>query len=82
MYLPIRPGPSGRLTAEIIEALQRPCNYQVYKCLEQRLSGFDYCMKHILEDKTAPFRQCTHIYSTNGKRCPNSSPITDKKEPM
>ena len=27
-------------------------------CHGQRLQGYEFCIKHILEDKTAPYRPC------------------------
>ncbi|KAG7323300.1 hypothetical protein KOW79_013002 [Hemibagrus wyckioides] len=35
---------------------------------------------HILEDKNAPYRQCSYVSSKNGKRCPNAAPKPDKKD--
>ncbi|KAH9381172.1 hypothetical protein HPB48_003149 [Haemaphysalis longicornis] len=31
------------------------CNYMHRVCLQARIDGYEYCMRHILEDKTAPF---------------------------
>ena len=29
-------------------------------CHGQRLQGYEFCIKHILEDKTAPYRPCAY----------------------
>lgn len=52
---------------------QRPCSLP---CLE----GLEFCIKHILEDKNAPFKQCNYVSTKNGKRCPNASPKGDRKD--
>ncbi|TNM86571.1 hypothetical protein fugu_006801 [Takifugu bimaculatus] len=52
---------------------QRPCSLP-------RLDGLEFCIKHILEDKTAPFKQCNYVSTKNGKRCPNASPKGDRKD--
>lgn len=52
---------------------QRPCSLP-------RLDGLEFCIKHILEDKTAPFKQCSYVSTKNGKRCPNASPKGDRKD--
>jgi KAT8 regulatory NSL complex subunit 2 len=44
------------------------------------LEGFDYCIRHILEDRSAPFRQCSYIHPQSGKRCPNAARRTDRRD--
>lgn len=56
------------------------CNYVHRICMQNRLEGYNYCIRHILEDKTAPFRQCSFIHIQTGKRCSNASPRSEKKE--
>ncbi|KAJ7375337.1 KAT8 regulatory NSL complex subunit 2 [Desmophyllum pertusum] len=43
---------------------QRVCNLEILK-------GFDFCHKHILEDKASPFKPCDFVAKSNGRRCPN-----------
>ncbi|XP_076063639.1 KAT8 regulatory NSL complex subunit dim gamma-tubulin 1 isoform X2 [Oratosquilla oratoria] len=69
-----------------VRTLSRPvqdiatCGYSNYSCSQPCLENFDYCARHILEDKSAPYKQCNYIYSNNGKRCTRPAPKTDKKE--
>ncbi|KAG8182503.1 hypothetical protein JTE90_020418 [Oedothorax gibbosus] len=59
---------------------ERFCKYIHRYCNQTRLDGFDYCIRHILEDKTAPFRQCMYVNQPNKKRCTNAAPKTDKND--
>lgn len=49
------------------------CNYTHRVCLQNRLEGFDYCIRHILVDRSAPFKQCSYIHPHSSKRCPNAA---------
>ncbi|XP_042231913.1 KAT8 regulatory NSL complex subunit 2-like isoform X1 [Homarus americanus] len=75
---------SGRVV-KTVRTLTRPtheaaCAYTTYNCTMTRLDGFEYCSRHILEDKGAPFRQCNYIYTSTGKRCLRPAPTSDRKE--
>lgn len=59
---------------------KRQCSYEPYQCSHFAVEGSKYCIKHILNDKTASFKQCNFIYQNNGKRCHFSAPKGDKKE--
>ena len=48
--------------------------------MQNRLEGYEYCIRHILNDKNAPFRQCSYTHPQNGKRCPNAARKADRKE--
>ena len=48
--------------------------------MQNRLEGYDYCAKHILEDKKAPYKQCHYTSNKTGKRCTNAAPKTDKRD--
>ncbi|XP_071228872.1 uncharacterized protein [Salvelinus alpinus] len=41
---------------------------------------WEFCIKHVLEDKNAPYRQCRYVSNKNGKRFPNAAPKVDNKE--
>lgn len=56
------------------------CNYAHRTCMHNRIDGYEFCMKHILEDKMAPFKQCGFISNKNGKKCPNAAPKSDRKD--
>uniref|UniRef100_T1J0D2 Uridine phosphorylase n=1 Tax=Strigamia maritima TaxID=126957 RepID=T1J0D2_STRMM len=56
------------------------CSFTARVCLQNKLDGYSYCIRHILEDKTAPYKQCNYVYPKNGKRCPNAAAKGDKKD--
>lgn len=61
---------------------RRLCNYMHRVCLQGRVEGYEYCTRHILEDKTAPFRQCAYTHAQSGRRCAYAAPKTDKRESL
>ncbi|XP_076680803.1 KAT8 regulatory NSL complex subunit dim gamma-tubulin 1 isoform X3 [Andrena cerasifolii] len=56
------------------------CLYASYECTQPCLEGYNYCGKHILEDKNAPFKQCGFIYNTNGRKCQQAAPKLDRRD--
>jgi hypothetical protein len=70
------------LSSKLNSAIKsRPaCSYLAHECSGQRIEGYDYCIRHILEDKTAPYRLCSYVYSGNGRRCVMPTPKGDKRE--
>ncbi|RWS11728.1 KAT8 regulatory NSL complex subunit 2-like protein [Dinothrombium tinctorium] len=56
------------------------CAYTHRICLQNKLDGFDYCIRHILVDKSAPFKQCSFIHPHSGKRCPNAARRTERRD--
>ncbi|XP_028396593.1 KAT8 regulatory NSL complex subunit 2-like isoform X2 [Dendronephthya gigantea] len=50
------------------------CCYSQKECDLEKLKGFDFCHKHILEDKASPFKPCDFVSKTNGKKCANPAP--------
>lgn len=57
---------------------RRNCAYSVKPCAQRRMDGYAHCVKHILEDPTAPFAQCEHFAKNTNKRCSLPVPL---KEP-
>ncbi|XP_041988624.1 KAT8 regulatory NSL complex subunit 2 [Aricia agestis] len=55
----------------------RTCAHAAYECTLPVVSGRSYCARHILDDKTAPYKQCVHV-AQNGVRC--SLPAPAEKE--
>jgi len=58
------------------------CNYSLHLCHGQRLKGFEYCIKHILEDKSAPYRPCAYTVETthSSHSCPRPAPRSSRGE--
>lgn len=69
-----------RAELEIELKNKKQCAYQSYECTQLTVDGYKYCLKHILQDKNAPFKQCNYIYSFNGKRCHLPAPKSEKKD--
>ncbi|MGH0165856.1 UNVERIFIED_CONTAM: hypothetical protein FKN15_061540 [Acipenser sinensis] len=78
----VLPPNRGRLAAAASSRQQEPlaCSFTPRLCSHPRLEGLEYCIKHILEDKNAPYKQCSYVSSKNGRRCPNAGPKPDKKD--
>uniref|UniRef100_A0A2C9JTQ5 KAT8 regulatory NSL complex subunit 2 n=1 Tax=Biomphalaria glabrata TaxID=6526 RepID=A0A2C9JTQ5_BIOGL len=72
--------------APVVKAKEQPgvkdgsfCKYTHRVCMQNCMDGYEYCIRHILEDKTAPFKQCTFM-TKSGKRCPVAAPKQDRKD--
>jgi KAT8 regulatory NSL complex subunit 2 len=63
-----------------IENKTKACSNKAYECSLQRIDGYEYCIRHILQDPKAPYKQCTFTYSSNGKRCTQATPRSDQKK--
>lgn len=74
--------PSSRNRVAQTPRPQEPqaCSFTQRPCSHPRLDGFEFCIKHILEDKNAPYKQCSYVSAKNGKRCPNASPKVERKD--
>lgn len=59
---------------------QNQCSYSSYECKQPRLEAYSYCIRHILEDPNAPFKQCCFIYNLNGRKCHNAAPKGDRRD--
>jgi len=47
------------------------CNNNLYNCSQTCVEGYRYCIEHITDDRNAPYRPCTFVFS-NGKKCVNN----------
>jgi len=59
---------------------QSYCSYPHRTCMRNKLEGFDYCIRHILEDRNAPYRQCSYVSSRTGHKCSEAAFKTEKRE--
>lgn len=57
----------------------KSCSNIAYECSLPRIDGYEYCIRHILQDPTAPYLMCTFLL-TNGKRCLQPAPKYDPKK--
>ncbi|XP_055311207.1 KAT8 regulatory NSL complex subunit 2 [Sitodiplosis mosellana] len=57
----------------------KACSNIAYECSLPRIDGYEYCIRHILQDPTAPYLMCTFLL-TNGKRCLQPAPKYDPKK--
>lgn len=60
-----------------IEQKTKACSNFVYDCSLPRVDSFDYCMKHILQDPLAPYKQCSFMFPRSNKRCQQPAPKRD-----
>ncbi|KAM8977513.1 KAT8 regulatory NSL complex subunit 2 [Pelodytes ibericus] len=76
----VLPTSRGRLTPvpRTQEALS--CSFAHRPCSQPRLEGYEFCIKHILEDRQAPFKQCSYVSTKNGRRCACAAPKPEKKD--
>merc|ERR1712013_12947 len=55
---------------------KRLCSFSQKICKQHRLNGYAFCIRHILEDKNAPFKQCQFKIKSNGEKCFNPVPTS------
>uniref|UniRef100_A0A673HDQ9 INO80 complex subunit D-like n=1 Tax=Sinocyclocheilus rhinocerous TaxID=307959 RepID=A0A673HDQ9_9TELE len=53
--------------------------YSPKLCKQRRLNGYAFCIRHVLEDKTAPFKQCEYVAKYNSQRCTNPIPKAEER---
>ena len=61
-------GNQGPSSSQYYNPSQQTCHNTLYNCSQSCVEGFSYCLDHISEDRNAPYRSCTFVFS-NGKRC-------------
>ncbi|XP_062975848.1 KAT8 regulatory NSL complex subunit 2 isoform X2 [Elgaria multicarinata webbii] len=76
----VLPSSRGRLTPVPRPQEALLCAFAHRPCSQPRLEGHEFCIKHILEDRNAPFKQCSYISTKNGKKCPSAAPKPEKKD--
>ncbi|XP_043931794.1 INO80 complex subunit D [Protopterus annectens] len=55
------------------------CSYSPKLCKQRRLNGYAFCIRHVLEDRTAPFKQCEYVAKYNSQRCTNPIPKAEDR---
>ncbi|XP_076023180.1 KAT8 regulatory NSL complex subunit 2 [Genypterus blacodes] len=76
----VLPSSRSRVTQAPRPQELQACSFTQRPCSQPRLDGFEFCIKHILEDKNAPYKQCSYVSTKNGKRCPNAAPKVERKD--
>ncbi|CAL8366914.1 unnamed protein product [Lota lota] len=76
----VLPSSRGRVTQPARPQEPQTCSFTQRPCSQLRLDGLEFCIKHILEDKNAPYKQCSYVSTKNGKRCPSAAPKVEKKD--
>lgn len=56
------------------------CNYSPRVCMRARLDGYEFCIRHILEDKNSPYKQCTYVSGKTNRRCTAAAPRLEKRD--
>lgn len=68
-----------KLIPNVEKVRPETCQFPHRVCHHPCLEDYDYCLKHILEDKTAPYKTCSYVYSINGRKCNQPAP-KDRKD--
>lgn len=55
------------------------CSYSKKLCKQRRLNGFAFCIRHVLEDKSCPFKRCSYLAKYNGQQCTNPIPKNEDR---
>ena len=63
-----------------MEPTERKCSNGTFECSLTPEENYEYCIKHILQDSSAPYKQCTFVF-TNGKQCTQAKLAEDRKDP-
>ncbi|XP_028266684.1 KAT8 regulatory NSL complex subunit 2 isoform X2 [Parambassis ranga] len=76
----VLPSSRNRVTQTPRPQEPQACSFTQRPCAQPRLEGLEFCIKHILEDKNSPYKQCSYVSAKNGKRCPNAAPKAERKD--
>ncbi|XP_041371810.1 INO80 complex subunit D-like [Gigantopelta aegis] len=55
------------------------CSFSSKQCNQRRLNGFGFCVRHILEDPTAPFRRCAYVAKSSNQMCTQAIPKHEER---
>jgi hypothetical protein len=55
------------------------CSFSEKTCMQRRLNRYAFCIRHVLEDKSSPFKQCKFVAKYNGQRCTNAIPLKEDR---
>lgn len=69
-----------RASHVVLPSASQFCNYAPRVCMRTRVAGYDFCIRHILEDKNSPYKQCTYVSSKTNHRCTAAVPRIEKRD--
>ncbi|KAL8606110.1 hypothetical protein ACOMHN_032117 [Nucella lapillus] len=55
------------------------CSFSKKQCNQRRLNGYGFCVRHILEDPTAPFRRCAYVAKSSQHLCTQAIPQGEER---
>ncbi|OQR68822.1 KAT8 regulatory NSL complex subunit 2-like [Tropilaelaps mercedesae] len=56
------------------------CAYMHRVCQQPRIAGRKYCLRHVLEDRDSPYRQCQYVQPNTQRRCRYPAAKTERRE--
>ncbi|XP_053409010.1 uncharacterized protein LOC123560746 isoform X2 [Mercenaria mercenaria] len=60
---------------------QKPlCSFSGKICNQRRLNHYGFCVRHILEDPTAPFKRCGYVAKSSRQTCTQPIPKNEERE--
>lgn len=63
-----------------IEKKSKTCSNPTFACSLKRVESNEFCLRHILQDPNAPYKQCLYMYPVSGKQCAQAAPKHDLKK--
>lgn len=73
------PTHSSEMLEQFDESHHPKCLHKSFECSLPVEAGYSYCIKHILQDPSAPYKQCTFAYP-NGKLCTQAKLCDEKHD--
>ncbi|CAG5130891.1 unnamed protein product [Candidula unifasciata] len=55
------------------------CSFSGKLCNQRRLNGYGFCVRHILEDPTAPFKRCAYVAKSSNQMCTQAIPKHEER---
>ncbi|XP_055957258.1 arp2/3 complex-activating protein rickA [Patella vulgata] len=55
------------------------CSFSTKVCNQRRLNGYAFCVRHILEDFTAPFKRCGYVAKSSNQMCTQPIPKNEER---
>ena len=56
------------------------CSFSGKICNQRRLNHYGFCVRHILEDPTAPFKRCAYVAKSSRQTCTQPIPKNEDRE--